>query len=89
MGCSCQGTAYILSIPSVSLIHILSLGCPEVPCPQGSQMISGDQRSRHTYKKEYSRLISTETHSQTSQVKTLLLSHVDKLLHVFDTAAPP
>lgn len=52
-------------------------------------MISGDQCSRHTYKKEYNRLISTETHSQTSQVKTLLLSQVDKLLNVFDSVTPP
>ena len=37
----------------------------------------------------YNRLISTETHSQTSQVRTPLLSHVDELLNVFDSVSPP
>ena len=78
----------LLSIPSVSLIHILSLGSPKITCSQGSLMISVDQRSRHMYKRQYKRSICTKTHSQTIRVQTPILSHRDKSLNVFDSVSP-
>lgn len=85
------------SLSSVSLIHILSLGSPEVPCSRGSLMISENPALQTHLRKEYNRLISTKATARHPRLKprfchmltSYLMFLTQSLLHKMGNSLPP